>query len=285
MAPNLRFEHDDDDFSLGVHHLPVVHPIDNLQLKKKESARALWKNLQLSQELLSSNDPLVRALSSIRLLDSQESSQPWLNRFDGELYNISRDLLEQVASKSPNQFAARVADCNENLFYEMQTRKGLAHLGLEDISSVVLAEEYLGSFLTTESTVPQPAHVDYTWETINDSSNLNLGFFPLTNEGMFLQVWPRNDDVDQIFGELVFIPEGRLLVLPASTIHGGGFRTTPYNDHGNLRFHLYMARGKGSKLPPHQSNKYTEPYDKRRELCERYVNTHHMELLQKHFFL
>lgn len=313
MAPNIRVEHvirnhgdedHDDDESFA--DAAVITSYHRNDIYRRSFARTLWQNRQLSQQgvdlLVSSDhdhhhdDPLVeQALSSIRLLDSPENNQTWLNSYKGELYSISHDLLRKVTCQAPHEFAARVADSNENLFYEMQTRKGLAHLGLQGIYDVVQAEEYLGSFLTTDVTVPQPAHVDYTWEVLEDDhgSTLSLGFFPLTEEGMFLQVWPRNDEIQEIQGELVFIPLGRLLVLPASTIHGGGFRTTPYykkNDQGqargNLRFHLYMARGnKGSRLPTHQTNKYTEPYDKRRELCERYVNTCYMEQLQRYLFL
>ena len=144
---------------------------------------------------------------------------------------------------------------------------------------------------------------------------------------MFLQVWQRQDDhcvVSEIQGELIFIPLGKMLVLPASTIHGGGFRTSPLkkddedesvdhdstgsnsysalfqdrdehyderehatmdNPNGNLRFHVYMARGATRRLPTHQTNTYTEPTDKRRELCERYVNAPHMKTLLKYFFV
>lgn len=68
---------------------------------------------------------------------------------------------------------------------------------------------------------------------------------------------------DQVTGEIIFVPYGKLLILPAHTIHGGGYRTTPLDagTNGNLRFHLYVARNQAS-LPEHQTNKYTEPSDK-----------------------
>ena len=84
-----------------------------------------------------------------------------------------------------------------------------------------------------------------------------------------------------IHGEIIYIPFGKLLTLPASTIHGGGFRTN--QDNGNLRFHLYLAQG-DSKLPDYQTNKYTEPYDKTKELCDRYVDSPHMKVLLDHLF-
>jgi hypothetical protein len=148
--------------------------------------------------------------------------------------------------------------------------------------------------------------VDYTWEILdehfatnneddnneNSDADLMLGFFPLTEDGMFLQVWPRcpdrNDTSTVIEGRIVFIPYGNLLLLPANTIHAGGFRTTPLEDecgpYGNLRFHLYIARD-GKKLPEHQTNKYTEPSDRGKELCERYVDSPYLSDLIDGFFV
>lgn len=111
---------------------------------------------------------------------------------------------------------------------------------------------------------------------------------------MFLQVWPTAscdaDPAALVSGQIVYIPFGRILLLPASTIHGGGFRTTSLGDgaaYGNLRFHLYVASGgEGSTfLPLHQSNKYTEPLDKATELSRRYVDSHHMPMLMRHLFV
>ena len=63
----------------------------------------------------------------------------------------------------------------------------------QSLSEQLAAKELLGSFLTTEKSVSQPPHVDYTWEILDRYSpeDLKVGFLPLTKEGMFLQVWPR----------------------------------------------------------------------------------------------
>jgi hypothetical protein len=111
---------------------------------------------------------------------------------------------------------------------------------------------------------------------------------------MFLQVWPTaSSDADPstpVDGQIVYIPYGKILLLPASTIHGGGFRTTSMDDgtaYGNLRFHLYVASGGegNTLLPLHQSNKYTEPLDKGTELSCRYVDSRHMPILMRHLFV
>jgi hypothetical protein len=96
--------------------------------------------------------------------------------------------------RAPQQFAARVADFNENLLYQMQTTRGLGHLdlgadcnrGINELEKFLNANEYLGSFLSTESSWPQPPHVDYTWEILKEhegDKSLMLGFFPLTKDG------------------------------------------------------------------------------------------------------
>ena len=210
-----------------------------------------------------------------------------------------------------------VADFNDNLCYHVQREKGPEHPAPrtnraieEALETTLEVAEYLGSFLATKSTIPQPAHVDYPWEVLEkhgdgdhqSPGHLKLGFFPLTEEGMFLQVWPTacplQDRSIEIEGQLVFIPYGKMLVLPASTIHGGGFRTTPFeseystlgsrssgfNCGGNLRFHLYIATDDAS-LPAHQTNKYTERCDKTKELSRRYVDSRHMSVLLDHFFV
>ena len=183
----------------------------------------------------------------------------------------------------------------------MQEKRGFDHFGLDGdcndgiqkLESFLNANEYLGSFLSTESSNPQPAHVDYTYEILaehEEQKTLQLGFFPLTEDGMFLQVWPTSHSRDlsiPVEGEIIYIPYGKILLLPASTIHGGGFRTSTIKDaglYGNLRFHLYVATNQ-SLLPLHQSNKYTEPHDKSKELSLRYVDSKHMQTLLDGFFI
>lgn len=193
----------------------------------------------------------------------------------------------------------------------MQQTRGLDHYdlndpaGLERFETTVLqANEYLGSFLSTEASLPQPPHVDYTYEVLREherDNTLRLGFFPLTQDGMFLQVWPtatRLDDSNnnnansqqrqqEVEGQMIFIPLGKILIIPASTIHGGGFRTSSLEQagcYGNLRFHVYVAT-EDALLPAHQKNKYTEPGDKTRELSRRYVDARHMPTLLEYLFV
>lgn len=278
---------------------------------------------------------LLTSLSSIVVLDDKAEKKDWLNRFEGQLSEVSSELLQELRKHAPDlNTMSTVADFNDNLFYRMQQERGLEHFTgishdtVRELEGALLhrANEYLGSFLTTKSSIPQPAHVDYPWEVLEEHAgdqSLKLAFFPLTEEGMFLQIWPHAAgsgkmpgpssaaaaDRSVVEGEIVFIPYGKLLIVPASTIHGGGFRTTPLpmplggeeNDAapaadrssrsnnstssgGNLRFHLYIAT-KDSSLPAHQTNKYTERFDKTKELSRRYVDSKHMQVLLESFFV
>ncbi|KAL7543171.1 hypothetical protein ACHAWF_007332 [Thalassiosira exigua] len=90
-----------------------------------------------------------------------------------------------------------------------------------------------------------------------------------------------------------------MLTVPSDTIHGGGFKR---GAGGNLRFHLYVAvegeasgvdRGDGRgddsvatgrELLIRPTNKYTERRDRRRELCERFVDARGLKCLLGTFF-
>lgn len=258
--------------------------------------------------------------NSIVVMDgTNEACQAALELFPGAaVSDISDDLITAIKRHTPD-FHARVGDFNENLSYAMQS-KGLSNLivketencGTESLSSTLkdilqnelettlamaLGDikddevelkrgmlEYQGSFMRTEETIPQPPHVDFEWDILDEQHNtLRITFFPLTDEGMFIQVWPKatSANTESIPGILVFVPQGKLLCMPSDTIHGGGFQSCP--DNGNLRFHLYVA-SPGTSLPEFQNNRYTEPDNKSKELCERYHNHPQMEKLCRMLF-
>eukprot|EP00536_Pseudo-nitzschia_multiseries_P010450 jgi/Psemu1/25991/gm1.25991_g len=336
MPPNVLYSWDSGASKRHFHDVPVgihddYHPEFDTDLflppkisldqstSTDDDARALWKKiLQKSAKATTlagdNNSDLFASLSSIVVLDDEVEKEEWLNRFDGHLSDVSPELLRGLRQHAPDQYhMSTVADFNDNLCYRMQQERGLEHFpGLNagrvhELEKTLRANEYLGSFLTTKSSIPQPAHVDYPWEVLEEHArdqSLKLGFFPLTNEGMFLQIWPTaspfQDRSVEVEGQIVFIPYGKLLIVPASTIHGGGFRTTPLGQTaggnsnvngsngetgGNLRFHLYIAT-KGASLPVHQTNKYTERGDKTKEMSRRYVDSKHMRvLLDSSFFV
>ncbi|KAL7492022.1 hypothetical protein ACHAWT_001276 [Skeletonema menzelii] len=238
-----------------------------------------------------------------------------LSAYKGHLVDVGSYLLEGLRNTAPQQLAARVGDYNENLFYEMQDNDkdisgiidGIPHDYQQlqnDIDKFELSMKsslqhsnltYRGSFMRTESTIYQPAHVDYDYPILEQYGHkLFLAFFPLTQEGAYLQLWqePSKDDViaggDPIEGTVVFIPYGKMLIMPSDTIHGGGFKR---GSSGNLRFHLYIAleeeevrREDNITLLDHPMNKYTEKHDRRHELCERFVDAEGLESLLGTYF-
>jgi hypothetical protein len=243
------------------------------------------------------------------------TAQKLLADFGGRMTsNIEIDFLEALKSKTPSNLgAARVADFNENLSYAMQPQRGLRHMFgssndrcnpkkgeqlinafeclLHNMVDSARHEddncsnmEYQGSFMRTEgTTIPQPPHVDFDWCYLGEpgvKESVFLGFFPLTRQGCFLQMWRPGDASKmsgKVTGQMIFIPYGSFLLLPCDTIHGGGFRSCPSpadgreEEYGNMRFHLYIAVN-GTQLPRFQNNRYTEKDNPGRELAERFKN-------------
>ena len=66
-----------------------------------------------------------------------------------------------------------------------------------------------------------------------------IALMPLEKGGCFIRVFPGFDpnDAQTYRGRLVFIPYRRILILPAQTLHAGGFRTSGV---GNPRMHFYL---------------------------------------------
>jgi len=153
--------------------------------------------------------------------------------------------------------------------FDAELRAALARLlGRESFSC-----KYQVGYMFTEYTQAQRAHVDFTWKQLNDyKDELFIGFFPLTSEGTFLQIW-----TSDFVGRLVFIPYGWFLIVPATTVHGGGFRS---GECGNPRCHMYIYVGSAGCNIEHK-NTYmtnTEPKD-RQVLSNLYQDceaVHHM---------
>jgi hypothetical protein len=116
------------------------------------------------------------------------------------------------------------------------------------ISPESLSEEMVDvvySKLISETTLPQPPHADYARRILQmllNNQHLYLAVFPLTRDGLMLQVWDHHRVSGKgrvsVKGQLLFLPMNTILILPGNTVHGGGFMTAP---GGNLRGHLYIA--------------------------------------------
>jgi len=296
-----------DCFSSTIHAKEHIYENDTVTNKKAHSTP------DIITELNSTSCPKVQTI---------------LSSYKGHLVDVGSCLLESLRNTAPQQLAARVGDYNENLFYEMQDND-------KDISGIIIGGgggggsrdnpqqlqddihafessictslqhtnlTYRGSFMRTESTIYQPAHVDYDYPILEQYGNkLFLAFFPLTQEGAYLQLWQEpSSSADEdystvgggggepILGTVVYIPYGKMLIMPSDTIHGGGFKR---GCSGNLRFHLYIAleeeqvrKETNITLLDHPMNKYTEKHDRRRELCERFVDAEGLESLLGSYF-
>ena len=240
------------------------------------------------------------------------------NKMRSTMIEFRHDDDATTATTTTISLSSSVLDDIQSLEHSVQSKLQNTHTS------------YRGSYMRTLNTTPQPAHVDYDYPTLAEhGKRLFLAFFPLTEEGAYLQLWHDpalhcvSDDDDEldhedgdddekadynsmgriVEGTIVYIPYGKMLIVPSDTIHGGGFKR---GVSGNLRFHLYIALGddidtedddcnsknninrgeeKRIELLQHPMNKYTERYDRTRELCERFVDSNGLNrLLRSRFF-
>lgn len=97
---------------------------------------------------------------------------------------------------------------------------------------------YTSMLRSVDESEPQVPHLDFKEQVLNEYRL--RGLFPYlvftsaSQAGSFLQVWRDHT------GTLLRIPLGKALILPADTMHGGGFMSDP---KGNLRLHSYLIVG------------------------------------------
>ena len=135
------------------------------------------------------------------------------------------------------------------------------------ISSVARDEKSLGdthtSILYSAAHALQNPHYDFKKEVLDkNGENMYLGFTPLTEDGMFLQVWTEEGN-----GKVVYIPLGEFLILPSKTMHAGGFCSRALT--GNLRLHFYFYLN-NVPAEPHNTNVYSDSLG---EFHDRYHNS------------
>ena len=116
--------------------------------------------------------------------------------------------------------------------------------------------EVESAYLISPHFAPQVPHYDFTEEQMRGlTGEVFLGLCPVTESGCYLQVWkPIDNQHATRHGEVLFIPYGCILILPGSTIHGGGFLSN--GDTRDLRLHFYIYVGGADKK--RQSNTYLE---------------------------
>ena len=115
------------------------------------------------------------------------------------------------------------------------------------------SQKYSFLITDTQSNRMQLPHTDIA--PLEDESKIMLlGFMPLSEHGMFLEVWRTHKaGEDPVKGNLVHVPYGTMTLIDSSVVHAGGIC---FGDDPNLRvqfafanhdFPLYQTQIKGSE--------------------------------------
>jgi hypothetical protein len=125
---------------------------------------------------------------------------------------------------------------------------------------------YLTLLKTDGNTVPQDPHIDFKWTSVDEelmsvvrhckNKKYNhvvplIALFPLTKEGMIIEIWPDEPVTGDKVGQLVQIQYGTILILRGDVVHAGGFCSGP---QGNPRAHMYLYRDPGKSHDHPTSN-------------------------------
>ena len=107
----------------------------------------------------------------------------------------------------------------------------------QDGGGVITPSDYALDYKITM----QMPHVDHRgslqWEWRNQGDIGFIGFMALEPNGMFLRIWPEHKGTEVQHPEyLLYIPPFTLVLVPATLLHAGGFRTS---NTGNRRLHFY----------------------------------------------
>lgn len=106
----------------------------------------------------------------------------------------------------------------------------------------------------------QHPHWDYTNSSMGQERFM-VAFLPLTKTGQFLQLWehePGNLTPKQ--GNICFIPQGELVLVPGTLLHGGGFRAESASEveHAHMRAHFYVYPDTHECMVSKHNNEYTD---------------------------
>lgn len=203
----------------------------------------------------------------------------WIKHLDGKIIDINVNFLSMVARAAPSKrsrtkwssigISRNIKNyihhkgqwydyCNnEGYQIEYETafkEQVLVGLGFKGF-------EYKASYLLSMKEDIQEPHIDYEWGPLkSNKGKLYVFFFPLTHEGMQLQIWDYwnlKGSQEGRFGEKVFIPYGVGVLLPGHIVHAGGFMS---GVQGNVRAHIYIGFD-NAILPVKEYTNYNEGSD------------------------
>jgi hypothetical protein len=151
---------------------------------------------------------------------------------------------------------------------------------------------YLTLLRTDGKTVPQDPHIDFKWTSVEEEAmsvvrhckdkKYNhvvplIALFPLTKEGMIVEIWPDEPVTGDKVGQLVQIKYGSILILRGDVVHAGGFCSGP---GGNPRAHMYLYRGPGKSHDHPTSNLFHDRLGV--PLRDTYLHCNQVAALEEH---
>jgi hypothetical protein len=186
----------------------------------------------------------------------------------------SRNIIYRSSNLSAGITAA-VVDAKPNISKtDRSTLEGLEKTCVNNIKTALCEMDYCSvdeqdikvflTFMKTVRTSVQDPHIDFSWAdayphgSADDAGAPNnhyrwnvpfIAFFPLSTEGMFLEMWDHRPNHGVIMdssetetkrGRMLYIPHGRMLMVRADTVHAGGFTTN--ETVGSPRCHLYIHK-------------------------------------------
>lgn len=147
------------------------------------------------------------------------------------------------------------------------------------------------SYLISTTTNPQQFHFDFSTKKIlrviqDDDTMPLICIIPLTVEGAYIEIAECGEDLieqqetneipkqkkHKTKGTITYIPLGFMVVLPATVIHAGGYKSLDSTE-GNLRIHCYIIPDLKNKPI---GNQVTTASGKKGDVLENLI-THHMD--------
>jgi hypothetical protein len=173
--------------------------------------------------------------------------------FYGKVGTGGRATGEMKSLMAGKKYKMEIEKCDKEI------KDALLKMG--NVNSNKLA--FQTSMIATEVHRPQDPHMDYD-STKEHIHRYMVAFLPLTETGMFLQLWNRSVNNLPVQGEIVFIPRGQLVLVPGNTIHAGGFRADHRNDnqHAHFRLHFYVYPNQDECAVIDHKNEYMDVHTK-----------------------
>ena len=211
--------------------------------------------------------PLLRGIKSKRIQEkinddfnyndlSDDSAQFDMNAFSaGETIevNVDEHFLVHMMSIFPKYFPSsregvpydkRIGSLISAFSKNRQKRDSTIKHWINDFETNVKANLPLQgnetfwafSFLKSVKHKPQRPHKDFTNKEIRSGygNRTWIGFVPLTQVGMSIEIWPKLGMKSSVVGSVVEIPYGKSLWMKANTVHAGGFKTRHEYDFERL---------------------------------------------------